>query len=51
MGEVECWRPFGALATQDFHCVMFYNSGEPGWYESGERETTSVSVGTRESRS
>ena len=22
-----------------------YNSGEPGWYESGERETTSVVSG------
>ena len=32
-------------------CVMCYNSGEPGWCESGERETTSVCVGTREGRS
>ena len=23
-------------------CVMCYDSGEPGWYESEERETTSV---------
>ena len=32
-------------------CVMCYNSGEPGWYESGEREITSVCVGTRKGRS
>ena len=32
-------------------CVMCYNSGELGWYESGEREITSVCVGTREGRS
>ena len=30
---------------------MCYNSGEPGSYESGERETTLVCVGTREGRS
>ena len=32
-------------------CVMCYNIGEPCWYESGERKTTSVCVGTREGRS
>ena len=31
-------------------CVMCYNSGEPGWYASGERETTSVCVDRREGR-
>ena len=52
MGVVEWWRPFGALVTQDFYCMCYvYNSGEPGWYESGERETSSVCVGTREGRS
>ena len=52
MGVVEWWRPFGALGTQDFYCMCYvYNSGEPDWYESGERETTSVCVGTREGRS
>ena len=48
MGVVEWWRPFGALITQDFYCTSMcyvYNSGEPGWYESGERETTSVVSG------
>ena len=46
LGVVEWWRPFGALVTQDFYCMCYvYNSGEPGWYESGERETTSVVSG------
>ena len=46
MGVVEWWRPFGALVTQDFYCMCYvYNSGEPGWYESGERETMSVVSG------
>ena len=30
---------------------MCYDSGELGWYESGEREKTSVCVGTHEGRS
>ena len=52
MGVVEWWRPFGASVTQDFYCMCYvYNSGEPGWYESREREIASVCVGTREGRS
>ena len=42
----EPWPPKTSTAG-----VMCYNSGEPGWYERGERETTSVCVGTREGHS
>ena len=39
------------MVSQPVRPASCYNSGEPGWYESGERETTSVCVGTREGRS
>ena len=48
---VETIRSLGHPRLLLYVCVMCYNSGEPGWYECGERETTSVCVGTRESRS
>ena len=44
---VETIRSLGhprLLLCYVYMCYV-YNSGEPGWYESGERETTSVVSG------